>query len=84
METAHVIQRIPGDFIKSLSSTNLAPKEAGKMGFTWTEVLRQVNAECIRNGLPPFWEEVMLPGETDQAHLEATEGNAPEEKTTKW
>ena len=64
MEAAHVIQRVPGDFIKNLSSTNLAPKEAGKTGLTQTEVLCQVNAECICNGLPLFWEEVMLPGET--------------------
>ena len=40
MEKSYVIQKVPGDFIKSLSSTNLAPKEAGKMGITRTEVLR--------------------------------------------
>jgi len=34
MEAAYIIQRVPGDFIKNLSSTNLAPKEAGKMGLT--------------------------------------------------
>ena len=34
MEKSFVIQKVPGDFIKSLSSTNLAPKEAGKTGIT--------------------------------------------------
>lgn len=84
MEKAHVIQRVPGEFIKNLSSTNLAPKDAGKTGLTRTEVLREVNAECIRNGLPPFWEEVILPGETNEALLEAVEGKAPHETKTKW
>ena len=84
MEAAYIIQRVPGDFIKNLSSTNLAPKEAGKMGLTRTEVLRQVNAECIRNGLPPFWEEVMLPGETNEGLLEAVDNTPAGEKKTKW
>ncbi|PPQ91961.1 hypothetical protein CVT25_004435 [Psilocybe cyanescens] len=30
MERSHVIQKVPGEFIKNLSSTNLAPKDAGK------------------------------------------------------
>ena len=34
MEAAHVIQWVPGDFIKNLSSTNLTPKEARKTGLT--------------------------------------------------
>ena len=34
MEAAHIIQWVPGDFIKNLSSTNLTPKEAGKTGLT--------------------------------------------------
>lgn len=84
MEASHVVQRVPGEFIKALSSTNLAPKEAGKMGLTRTAVLRQVNAKCIRNGLPPFWEEVMLPGETNEALLEAVESEEPTAKKTKW
>jgi hypothetical protein len=69
MENAHVVQRVPGDFIKALSSTHLQPKEAGKIGATRTEILRKVNAECIKNGLPPFWEEVREPDETDEAML---------------
>ncbi|KAF5384125.1 hypothetical protein D9615_003277 [Tricholomella constricta] len=84
METAHIIQKVPGTFIKSLSSTNLAPKEAGKTGLTRTEILRSVNAECIRNGLPPFWEEAMEPGETNEALLEAVEGETPHQVKTKW
>jgi hypothetical protein len=56
MEKSFIIQKVPGDFIKNLSSTNLAPKEAGKTGITRTEVMRQVNRECEKNGLPPFWE----------------------------
>ena len=84
MEAAHVIQRVPGDFVKNLSSTNLAPKEAGKTGLTRTKVPRQVNAECICNNLPPFWEEVMLPGETNEALLEAVDNTPAGEKETKW
>ncbi|KAG6904165.1 hypothetical protein DXG01_012137, partial [Tephrocybe rancida] len=34
MEKSHIIQKVPGTFIKALSSTNLAPKEAGKTGLT--------------------------------------------------
>jgi hypothetical protein len=70
-----------------LNSTNLAPKEAGKTGMTRTEVLcnLKVNAECIKSGLPPFWEEVREPGETNEALLEAVEHN-PSGTTmaTKW
>ena len=54
MESAHVIQKVPGKFIKCLNSMNLAPKEAGKMGTTWVEILCKVNTECIKNGIPPF------------------------------
>ena len=84
MESAHVIQKVPGDFIKCLNSTNLAPKEAGKMGATRVEILRKVNAECIKNGLPPFWEEVMYPGETNEALLDAVEGEGPTATKSKW
>jgi hypothetical protein len=85
MESAHVIQKVPGDFLKCLNSTNLAPKEAGKTGATRTEILRKVNAECIKNGLPPFWEEVREPGETDEAMLDAVEGEpGPSQVKTKW
>ncbi|GLB40100.1 hypothetical protein LshimejAT787_0706100 [Lyophyllum shimeji] len=79
MEKAHIIQKVPGTFIKALSSTNLAPKEAGKTGLTRVEILRSVNAECIRNGLPPFWEQVIEPGETNKALLEAVNGAEPHE-----
>jgi len=84
MEDAHVIQKVPGSFIKALSSTNLAPKEAGKIGATRTEILRKVNAECIKNRLPPFWEEVREPGETDEAMLEAVENTEGIEVKSKW
>ena len=84
MEDAHVIQKVPSTFIKAISSTNLAPKEAGKIGATRTEILRKVNAECIKNGLPPFWEEVREPGETDEAMLEAVENVEEKEIKTKW
>ena len=85
MEEANVIQKVPGEFLKCLNSTNLAPKEAGKTGATRIDVLRKVNAECIKNGLPPFWEEARLPGETDEALLEAVENEGtPEETRTKW
>jgi transposase InsO family protein len=85
MEKSHVIQKVPGDFIKSLSSTNLAPKEAGKSGMTRTEVLRQVNLECKKNGLPPFWEQVPDSEETGQeAILEAVENDRPNTPKTKW
>jgi hypothetical protein len=84
MEDAHVVQRVPGDFIKALSSTNVQLKEAGKIGATRTEILRKVNAECIKNGLPPFWEEVREPGETDEAMLEAVESQNGTEIKTKW
>jgi hypothetical protein len=85
MEKSYVIQRVPGDFIKSLSSTNLAPKEAGKSGITRTEVLRQVNQECKKNGLPPFWEQV--PGDEEpnqEATLETAENDKPNTPKTKW
>lgn len=39
MEASSVIQKVPGEFIKCLSSMNLAPKEAGKTGTTRIEVL---------------------------------------------
>jgi hypothetical protein len=39
MENEHVIQKVPSSFIKALSSTNLAPKEAGKIGATKMEIL---------------------------------------------
>ena len=84
MEAAHVIQRVPGDFIKNLSSTNLAPKEAGKTGLTQTEVLCQVNAKCIRNNFPLFLEEVILPDETNKALLEAVNNTPAGKKKTKW
>lgn len=58
MEQANVIQRVPGKFIKCLNSTNLAPKDAGKTGATRVEILRKVNAECIKAGYPAPWEEV--------------------------
>jgi len=85
MEKSYVIQKVPGDFIKNLSSTNLAPKEAGKMGLTRTEVLRQVNRECEKNGLPPFWEQIPAGDESNQeAVLEAAEDEKPNTPKTKW
>ena len=84
MEEACVIQKVPAEFIRCLSSTNLVPKEAGKIGATRADVLRKVNAECIKNGLPPFWEEVRKPGETDEAMLEAVEARDGVETKAKW
>jgi hypothetical protein len=84
MEEACVIQKVPGDFIKCLNSTNLAPKEAGKTGATRTEILQKVNTECIKNGLPPFWEQAMNPNESNEALLEAVEGHGQKEVKTKW
>jgi hypothetical protein len=85
MEKSYVIQKVPGDFIKNLSSTNLAPKEAGKTGLTRTEVLRQVNRECAKNGLPPFWEQIPNEEDTGQgAVLEAAEDDKPSTPKTKW
>jgi transposase InsO family protein len=85
MEKSHVIQRVPGEFIKNLSSTNLAPKEAGKTGITRTEILRQVNHECKKNGLPPFWEQISEGTESgSDAILEAMEGDKPDGTKTKW
>ena len=85
MEKSYVIQKVPGDFIKNLSSTNLAPKDAGKTGLTRTEVLRQVNLECTKNGLPPFWEQIPDDEETSQgATLEAAEDDKPTTPKTKW
>ena len=85
MEKAHIIQKVPGDFIKNLSSTNLAPKDAGKTGLTRTEVLRQVNRECKKNGLPPFWEQIADDeASNQQAILEAAEDDNPNTPKTKW
>jgi hypothetical protein len=87
MEKSYIIQKVPGDFIKNLSSTNLAPKEAGKTGITRTEVLRQVNRECRKNGLPPFWEQISDTGDHSQdtdATLEAMENDKPSTPKTKW
>ncbi|KIJ22819.1 hypothetical protein M422DRAFT_196643, partial [Sphaerobolus stellatus SS14] len=39
MEAAEIIQCVPTDFIKCLSSTNLALKEQGKTGMTKTDIL---------------------------------------------
>lgn len=63
---------------------NLAPKEVGKTGTTRIEVLQKVNAECIKNGLPPFWEEAIIPRESNEALLEAVERIAPNETKSKW
>jgi transposase InsO family protein len=85
MEKSFIIQKVPGDFIKNLSSTNLAPKEAGKTGITRTEILRQVNQECKKNGLPPFWEQISDEEELKgDAILEAVENAKPETPKTKW
>ena len=84
MEASLVIQKVPGEFIKCLSSMNLALKEVGKTGATRIEVLRKVNAKCIKNGLPPFWEEAITPGESNEALLEAIEGITPNETKSKW
>lgn len=84
MESAHIIQKVPGKFIKCLNSMNLASKEAGKMGATQVEILRKVNVECIKNGLPLFWEEVIHPGETNEALLDTVEGNGPTAIKLKW
>jgi hypothetical protein len=58
MERADVIQKVPAEFIKCLSSTNLAPKEAGKTGMTRETVLQKCNEQCRKYGLGPFWEEI--------------------------
>lgn len=85
MEVSHVIQKVPGEFLKCLNSTNLAPKEKGKTGASRVEVLRKVNTECIKNGCPPFWEEVRGLGESDDAMLDAVENEGtPQEHQTKW
>lgn len=84
VENMHVVQHVPGEFIKALSSTNFAPKDVGKLSMTRTDILCQVNAECICNGLPSFWEEVMLPGETDKALLDTVENDETNAKKTKW
>ncbi|CAK5263795.1 unnamed protein product, partial [Mycena citricolor] len=64
------------------------PKDAGKTGLTRAEVLRRVNEECVKNGLPPFWEEVETQNQDtsrDEATLEATEEDTGKgTKTTKW
>jgi hypothetical protein len=46
MEATHIIQKVPGEFIKNLGSMNLQPKDAGKMGATRTKILHKVNKEC--------------------------------------
>lgn len=89
MEEASIIQRVPAEFIKCLSSTNLAPKEAGKTGMTKAAVLRLCNEECIKYGLGPYWEQIPneepeTEGEsTLQAEEDPTSCPGPA-KTTKW
>jgi hypothetical protein len=51
---------------------------------TRTKILRKVNVECIKQGLPPFWEEVHEPGEMNKAMLEAVENIGDKETKTKW
>ena len=84
MESAYIIQKVSGKFIKCLNNMNLTPKEAGKIGATQVEILHKANIECIKNGLPPFWEEVMHPGETNKALLDAVKGNGPTAIKSKW
>lgn len=85
MEASYVIQKVPSSFIKALSSTNLQPKDAGKTGATRVEVLRMINAECIRAGLAPQFEEVREDGESNEQMLDAVERSKDgEEKKTKW
>lgn len=85
MEESCVIQKVPGEFIKALNSTNLQPKDTKKTGAAQVEILRKVNAECIKHGLPPHWEEVQEPGESNEAMLEAVKkGKAGAETKTKW
>jgi hypothetical protein len=68
MEESYVIQKVPGEFIKCLNSTNLAPKEAGKTGATRVEIL---------------WK-VIEPGESNEALLEAVKGHGKRTAKTKW
>ncbi|KAG6913829.1 hypothetical protein DXG01_004054 [Tephrocybe rancida] len=85
MEKSHIVQKVPSSFIKALSSTNLAPKEAGKTGLTRVEILCNVNTECVCNGLPPFWEQMEGAGDPSEAMIDAVEGEeAPTAKKTKW
>jgi hypothetical protein len=57
----------------------------GRIGATRVDILQKVNAKCIKNGLPPFWEEACLPGETNEALLDAVENEGTlEEIKSKW
>ena len=83
MEESHVIQKVPGEFLKNLASTNLAPKEAGKLGMMKTDVLRKVNRECIANGLPPYWEELAEADAAEGRVMETIDDSSPPVQT-KW
>lgn len=84
MEEAHVIKKVSRDFIKALTSTDLQPKDAGKTGASRSEILRKVNAECIKHGFLAPWEEVREADETDEEILEAVESAEPRTAETKW
>lgn len=81
MEEAYIIQKVPSEFIKALSSTNLQPEEAGKLGAMRVEVLHMINAECICAGLPPQFEEVCEQGEFNKQMLETVKLNTLGEET---
>ncbi|KIJ52708.1 hypothetical protein M422DRAFT_43085 [Sphaerobolus stellatus SS14] len=87
MEAAEIIQRVLANFIKCLSSTNLAPKEHRKTGMTKVEVLRKCNEQCKSYGLELFWEEV-TEAESDreggEKRVEAMEEVGGKPKVTKW
>lgn len=84
MEEAYVIQKVPGKFIKALSGTNLQPKDAGKIGATRAEILRKVNAECVKHRYPPAWEQVEAMDDTEGPTLDVLEGEGDKAVKTKW
>jgi hypothetical protein len=69
--------------LKNLASTNLAPKEAGKLRLTKTDVLRKLNRECIANGLPPYWEELAEADAAEGRLVESIDDSSPPIQT-KW
>ncbi|KAF8503835.1 hypothetical protein JB92DRAFT_2833395 [Gautieria morchelliformis] len=82
MEHADIIQRVPAEFIKCLSSTNLAPKVAGKTGMTREVVLTKCNNQCREYGLGPSWEEVASDRQLNPTdRVIETEGEYPPQST---
>ncbi|KAG8975216.1 hypothetical protein FRB94_003750 [Tulasnella sp. JGI-2019a] len=82
MEVSGVCARVPADYVKCVSSTNLQPKDAGEPGMSRDEIVMRINELCREAGLPPYWKRVSKEEETPDTEI-ASESNTPQKRTPK-